>query len=89
MVWAVVISITVLIVAILIQQWLFVVVEDERQFLYVIGGFMVVFVVGAVACAYLIPGLPGRADVGLLVQNWIQPGTVVQASGSDDLPLVE
>ncbi len=88
MVWAVIISVIILILAVLIQSWLFVVVEDEDHFLYVVGAFFLLFIVGAFTVAWLLPQLKSGANWSQFVQTWMQPGTAAKADGAD-LPLLK
>ncbi len=86
MILAVVIAVFVLLVAILIQQWVFVVAEEDHHFWGAIGAFLVLFVVSSFAVAWLMPNFTARADVGGMVDAWVAgPGNVISAPS--DLPL--
>lgn len=68
---AVVIGVMVLLVAILIQQWVFIVAEEDHHFFGAIGGFIILFIVSSFAIAWLTPDLTAHADVGAIAEAWI------------------
>jgi hypothetical protein len=86
MILAVVIAVFVLLVAILVQQWVFVVAEEEHQFWGAVGAFFVLFVVGSIAVAWLSPKLTAHADVGAMADAWVT-GSAGVSKGTSDLPL--
>ncbi|MCK9361028.1 hypothetical protein M0Q28_02245 [Patescibacteria group bacterium] len=86
MVLAVVIAVFVLLVAILIQQWVFVVAEEDHHFLGAIGAFIVLFVVSSIAVAWLMPDLTAHANVGAMAGAWIEGPSGI-AGGNSELPL--
>ena len=68
---AVVIGVLVLLVAILIQQWVFIVAEEDHHFFGAVGGFIILFIVSSLAIAWLTPDLTAHADVGAMAEAWI------------------
>ena len=88
MIWAVVIGVIVLLIAIALQMWVMTVFENEKHFFFIVGGFIVLFVSATAACFWLLPDLKNGANVGQLVQTWIDPGTAAKADG-DNLPLLK
>lgn len=68
---AVVIGVFVLLVAVLIQQWVFIVAEEDHQFFGAIGGFIILFIVSSLAIAWLTPDLTAHADVGAMAEAWV------------------
>ncbi|HVM90895.1 MAG TPA: hypothetical protein VMU11_03295 [Verrucomicrobiae bacterium] len=89
MIWAVIIGVIVLLLAIALQQWVTVVFEDDRHFLYIVGGFLVVFLGATALCFWLLPDVHGGANVGQLVQSWVDGSIGAKAEGPDDLPLLK
>lgn len=87
MVFAVAIGVFVLLVAILIQQWVFVVAEEERHFWGAVGAFLVLFVVSSFAIAWLTPKYKAQADVGAMVDAWVGGPSGNVVSAPSDLPL--
>lgn len=87
MIFGLVIAMIVLIIAVLIYTLVFVVVEHDNAFLMIVGGFLVLFVVSAVALSWLLPDLSAKSDVNALVSAWVNNGGVVQQTGAGDLPL--
>lgn len=83
MIWALIIGITMLLLAIIIQQWVFLVAEEDAHFLGAIGAFFILFIASAVALFWLMPGLDSRSDVGGLVNAWIGGPSAVSAAPSD------
>lgn len=70
-VFALVLAIFVLLVAILIQQWVFVVAEEDHHFFGAIGAFLVLFVVSAFVIGWAMPDLTAHADVGAMARAWV------------------
>ena len=89
MIWAVVIGVIVLLLAIALQQWVSVVYEGESHFLYFVGGFFVLFFVATGLCFWLLPDIQGGANVGQLVQTWVDGTITAKAEGPDNLPLLK
>ena len=88
MIWAVIIGIIVLLIAIALQTWVMTVFEDEKHFFIIVGSFLVLFMGAAAACFWLLPDLKTGSNVGQLVRTWVDPGTAAKADG-DDLPLLK
>jgi hypothetical protein len=89
MVWAVIIGVIVLLIAIALQTWVMTVFEDEKHFLFIVGGFLVLFTAATGLCFWLLPDIKGGSNVGQLVQTWVNPGTAAKADGEDNLPLLK
>jgi biotin transporter BioY len=84
MVLAVVIGVFVLLVAILIQQWVFIVAEEDHHFFGAVGGFFILFIISSLAIAWLTPDLTAHADIGAMANAWIQGP---DANLTQELPL--
>jgi hypothetical protein len=89
MVWAVIIGVIVLLIAIALQTWVMEVFEDGSHFLYFVGGFLVLFVAAVGLCFWLLPSINGGSNVGQLVQTWVNPDLRAKADQGDNLPLLK
>ena len=87
MIWALVIAIAILIVAVLIHTWIFEIAEADEVFFGIVGGFFLLFVASAFALAWLLPDLSARSNVGGLVGAWVNNGASVATAEANGLPL--
>lgn len=86
MIWALVIAIAILIVAVLIHTWIFEIAEADEVFFGIVGGFFLLFIASAFALAWLMPDLTERSNLGGLVSAWINNGATAASAGTE-LPL--
>lgn len=77
-----------LLLAIAIQTWVMSVFEDQHAFFMVIGGFLVLFIGATALCFWLLPDLKGGANVGQLVNSWVD-GSIAAQAGGNELPLLK
>ncbi|MCR4256282.1 MAG: hypothetical protein NUW08_01105 [Candidatus Uhrbacteria bacterium] len=87
MIWALVIAIAILIVAVLIHTWIFEIAEADEVFFGIVGGFFLLFIASAFALAWLLPDLSARSNVGGLVSAWVSNGATAGSDGTSELPL--
>jgi len=88
MIWAVLIGVIVLLLAIALQTWVLTVFEGEKHFVYFVAGFFVLFIGASALCFWLLPDLKGGANVGQFVQGWVYGSLGAKADTSDNLPLL-
>ncbi len=87
MIWALVIAVAILIVAVLIRTWIFEIAEADEVFFGIVGGFLVLFIASAFVLAWLLPDLSAKSNVGGLVSAWINNGGNAASIEGSDLPL--
>jgi hypothetical protein len=54
-----------------------------------VGGFFVLFFIATGLCFWLLPDIQGGANVGQLVQTWVDGTITAKAEGPDNLPLLK
>lgn len=87
MIWALIIAIFVLVVAVLIHTLVFEIAEAGSVFFAIVGGFFLLFIVSAFAMGWLLPNLSGKSDVSALVSMWVNNGATVGSTEAGELPL--
>jgi hypothetical protein len=87
MIWALVIAIAILIVAVLIHTWIFEIAEADEVFFGIVGGFFLLFIASAFALAWLMPDLSAGSNVSGLVSAWVNNGATAESGGASELPL--